>query len=112
MSEKKIVLLISSSPFSTLNTYEALRASISIFEHQVTVIWRDKATHYTRDSVEKLMSKPFLRLAKDMEIELFVLENDLRKHGLDEAQLDSRIKSINYDDFISILESADYVMKF
>lgn len=112
MGEKRIVFLISSSPFSTLNTYEALRASISIFEHQVTVIWRGDATHYTGDSVEKTMCKPFLRLAEDMDIELYVFESDLGKHGLDESQLDSRIKPVNDDDFISILGSADYVMRF
>ena len=104
--------MISSSPFSTLNTYEALRASIFLFEHHLTVIWKDKAIHFTVDSVEKTMSKPFLRLAEDMEIELFVLESDLMKHGLDKTQLDPRIKPINDDDFISILGSADCVMKF
>ena len=40
MTEKKIVIIINSSPFNSLNNYEALRSCMSFFDHETTIIWR------------------------------------------------------------------------
>jgi sulfur relay (sulfurtransferase) DsrF/TusC family protein len=112
LGEKKIVFLISSSPFSTLNNYEALRTSLSLFDHQVSVIWRDEATHFTKNTVDKTMTKAILRLAEDMEIELFVVKDELIKLGIDENMVETQIKTINNDTLVSIIASADVVMNF
>ena len=112
MSEKKIVFLISSSPFSTLNNYEALRASLSLFDHQVSIIWREDATHFTKKTVDKTRTKALLRLAEDMEIELYVVKEDLMERGIDETQLESQIKTIRDGDLVSLLKSADVVINF
>jgi sulfur relay (sulfurtransferase) DsrF/TusC family protein len=112
LSEKKIVFLISSSPFSTLKNYEALRSSLSLFDHQVSVIWRNDATHFTKNAVDKTMTKAILRLAEDMDIELYVVENDLMQKGIDSKLIEPQIRPINNDTLISILASADIVMNF
>ena len=112
MSEKKIVFLVSSSPFSTLNNYEALRASLSLFDHQISIIWREDATHFTKKTVDKTMTKALLRLAEDMEIELYVVKEDLMERGIDETQLESQIKTIRDGDLVSLLKSADVVINF
>lgn len=112
MSEKKIVFLVSSSPFSTLNNYEALRASLSLFDHQISIIWREDATHFTKKTVDKTMTKALLRLAEDMEIELYVVKEDLMERGIDETQLESKIKTIRDGDLVSLLKSADVVINF
>jgi len=112
MSEKKIVFLVSSSPFSTLNNYEALRASLSLFDHQISIIWREDATHFTKKTVDKTMTKVLLRLAEDMEIELYVVKEDLMERGIDETQLESQIKTIRDGDLVSLLKSADVVINF
>lgn len=112
LSEKKIVFLISSSPFSTLKNYEALRSSLSLFDHQVSVIWRNDATYFTKNAVDKTMTKAILRLAEDMDIELYVVEDDLMQRGIDGKLIEPQIKPINNDALISILASADIVMNF
>ena len=112
MSEKKIVFLISSSPFSTLNNYESLRTSISLFDHQVSVIWMGEATHFTKISVDKTMTKAFLRLAKDLEIELYVVQADLDERGIDTNLLEPMIKTIKNEDLVSLITSANIVMNF
>ena len=112
LSEKKIVFLISSSPFSTLKNYEALRTSLSLFDHQVSVIWRNDATHFTKNAVDKTRTKAILRLAEDMDIELYVVEDDLMQRGIEGKMIESQIKPINNDTLISILASADIVMNF
>ena len=112
MGEKKIVFLVSSSPFATLNNYEALRASLSLFDHLVSIIWREDATHFTKKTVDKTMTKTLLRLAGDMEVELFVVKEDLMERGIDETQLEPQIKVIIEGDLVSLLKSADVVMNF
>ena len=112
MNEKNIVFLVSSSPFSTLNNYEALRSSLSFFDHQVSIIWRGDATHFTKNTVEKKMTKNFLRLALDMEIELYAVKEDLIERGIIETELEPQIKSIIKEDLISLLASADVVLNF
>jgi sulfur relay protein TusB/DsrH len=112
MSEKKIVFLVSSSPFSTLNNYEALRAALSLFDHQVSIVWREDATYFTKKTADKTMTKALLRLADDMEVELYVVKEDLMRRGIDEAQLEPHIKTIIDGDLVSLLKSADVVMNF
>lgn len=112
MSEKKIVFLVSSSPFSTLNNYEALRAALSLYDHQVSLVWREDATHFTKKTADKTMTKALLRLADDMEVELYVVKEDLMKRGIDEKQLEPHIKTIIDRDLVSLLKSADVVMNF
>ena len=112
MDEKKVVLLISSSPFSTLNTYEALRSSISFIDHEVKIIWKGEGVHFPLKSVDKTMTKTFLRLANDMEIELYVSEKDLAEKGLEGKELEEDIKIMTRNDLIEALNDADIVMTF
>lgn len=112
MDEKKVVLMISSSPFSTLNTYEALRSSISFIDHEVKILWSGEGVHFTLKSVEKTMTKSFLRLANDMEIELYVSEKDLTEKGLAGKELEEDIKIMTRNDLIEALNDADIVMTF
>lgn len=109
---KQIVFLISSSPFSTMNNYEALRASLALFDHQVKIVWRDAAVFFTIKTLEKKMTKALLRLADDMEIEMFVNKEDLKEKGIEDSELDSHIKSIDNSSLISILMAADLVITF
>jgi sulfur relay (sulfurtransferase) DsrF/TusC family protein len=112
MMEKKIVFLISSPPFETLNNYEALRASISFIDHAVAIIWMDEGVNFTLKSVDKTMTKTFLRLADDMEVGLYVSEEDLLKKNLDHLELEDVIKKIDQEDILITLRDADIVMTF
>lgn len=112
MSEKIILILVSSSPFSTLNNYEALRATLSLFDHRVSIVWREDATYFTKKTVDKTMTKALLRLADDMEVELYVVKEDLMRRGIDEPQLEPQIKTIIEGNLVSLLKSSDVVMNF
>ena len=63
-------------------------------------------------SVDKTMTKTFLRLANDMEIELYVSEKDLLEKGLVDMELEEDIKTTTRDDLIEALNDADIVMTF
>ena len=110
--EKKVVLLISSPPFVTLNNYEALRASISLIDHRVAIIWKDEGVHFTLKSVNKATTKNLLRLAEDLEIDLYVSKGDLMKRSLDHLELEGMIKKIDQECLLNTLRDADVVLTF
>lgn len=112
MQEKKVIFLISSSPFATLNNYEALRAAISFIDHTISIIWRGEGVNFTLKVVEKTMTKTFLRLAENLDLELYVSEEDLLEKSLDHMELENGIKRINRDDMINALKVADVVITF
>jgi len=37
--EKRLVIVVKSKPYTTLNTYEALRLAMGLWEHEVSVVW-------------------------------------------------------------------------
>ena len=104
--------MISSSPFSTLNTYEALRSSISFIDHEVKIIWQGEGAHFPLKSVDKTMTQTFLRLANDLEIELYVMEDDLIDRGLEKEDLEEEITMMSQDYLIETLNDSDIVMTF
>jgi sulfur relay (sulfurtransferase) DsrF/TusC family protein len=110
--EKKIVILISSSPFGTLNNYEALRSSIAFYDHSLQVIWADNGVFFTLDSTDKTMTRSFLRLASDLGINLLVVDEDLAERGLRSSQLMPEVQVINKGEYIDALTHADVVLSF
>jgi sulfur relay (sulfurtransferase) DsrF/TusC family protein len=58
------------------------------------------------------MTNAFLRLAEDMEIELYVVESDLDKIGIDKNLIEPNIEIISDDHLASKLSSSDIVLNF
>jgi sulfur relay (sulfurtransferase) DsrF/TusC family protein len=110
--EKKVVFLISSLPFGTLNNYEALRASISFINHNIAIIWKDEGVNFPLKSVDKTMTKTFFRLADDMGVDLYVSEEDLSKINLAHLELEDGIKKIGRDAMIDTIRDAEVVITF
>jgi sulfur relay (sulfurtransferase) DsrF/TusC family protein len=112
MREKTIVFLISSSPFKSLNNYEALRSTISFIDHDVFIIWRSEGVFYALSSVDKTRTRNFLRLAKQLDFKLFVALEDLREKGLDDYEIEPTIKPIDDEGLLNTICSADVVFTF
>jgi sulfur relay (sulfurtransferase) DsrF/TusC family protein len=112
MNEKTIVFLISSSPFKTLNNYEALRSTISFIDHDVNIIWKSEGVFYTLNSVDKSKTRNFLRLAKQLEFKLFVALEDLREKGLEDCEIEPIITPIENEGLLNTICSADVVFTF
>lgn len=112
MLEKNVLIVISSSPFRSLNCYEALRASISIINHMVKIVWTQQGVYSALKSSKNKMTQPLVRLADDMDIELFVYEKDLEKRNLQDKELVANIAKISHEDFLRELLDSDIVMTF
>jgi len=110
--EKKIVILISSSPFGELNNYEALRSSIVFYEHSLWVLWIQDGVYFTLESTDKKRTQQFLRLASELGVKLQVVREYLIERGLDDSELMPEVLVIDRCEYIDLLSNVDLVMSF
>lgn len=58
------------------------------------------------------MTRNYLRLAKDMEIDLFVVRKDLKNRGLEGMELEQEVEVISNTELLDIIDAADLVINF
>jgi len=91
--EKKIVILISSSPFGKLNNYEALRSSMVFYEHSLWVLWIQDGVYF-------------------IGVKLQVVREYLIERGLGDSELMPEVLVIDRCEYIDLLSNVDLVMNY
>ena len=109
---KKIVFLIRSTPFRDLNNYEAMRASIALFDHDVTVVWMGDGVFYSLKASDKGNTQPILRLFKDLNIRLVVDADDLALRGYMSQDVITEAELTPHTEVVGALARADSVLSF
>jgi sulfur relay (sulfurtransferase) DsrF/TusC family protein len=109
---KKIVFLIRSTPYRDLNNYEAMRASIALYDHDVTVAWMGDGVFYPLKSSDKGNTQPILRLFKDLNIRLLVDADELALRGYSGQDIIPEVELVPHDEAIEALVQADSVLSF
>lgn len=109
---KKIVFLIKSTPFRDLNNYEAMRASIALFDHDVTMVWMGDGVFYPLKAADKGNTQPFLRLFKDLNIRLIVDSDELALRGYMSQDAITEAELMPHTEIIDTLAGADSVLSF
>ena len=112
LDEKNILVIISSPPFRNLNGYEALRASIALIDHMVKIVWTQDGVYSALQATKNKMAQPIMRLADDLDIELYVYEKDLQKRNLQGQELVENIQTMSHEDFLEELVTSDIIMTF
>lgn len=112
MTEKKVVIIINSSPFNSLNNYEALRTCLSFFDHETTVIWRKNGVYNSLNNVDNSSVKPFIRNFEVMDINLYVDSQDLVERKLQCEDLIPEVEKLERLDIMNIINNADVVLSF
>jgi sulfur relay (sulfurtransferase) DsrF/TusC family protein len=112
MPNRKVVVMTTSSPFATLNSYEALRLSLGLFDVKVSVLWSGEGVYNAIKGGDNTLIQPFIRVLPDLDIDLYVDKSDLREKGLTEAELIRDVKAIEREDVIQLICEADIVLTF
>lgn len=110
--EKKVIFLVSTPPFGLLNNYEALRSSISLFDHKVSVIWIGDGVYFPLKQSDKTMTQSFLRLVGDLNIHLLVDIDELKQRGFSKEDIIPQVDPLPNEKIVEILASSDYVVNF
>ena len=109
---KRIVFLIRSTPYRDLNNYEAMRASIAFFDHEVTVAWLGDGIFYPLKCSDKGNTQPMLRLFKNLNIRLLVDADELSLRGYTSQDLIAVVQALPRNEIIETLVQADSVLSF
>jgi sulfur relay (sulfurtransferase) DsrF/TusC family protein len=109
---KKIVFLIRSTPYRDLNNYEAMRTSIALYDHEVTVVWMGDGVFYPLKCSDKSNAQPILRLFKDLNIRLLVDSDELALRGYSSQDIIAEAEPVPHDEVVAALVQADSVLSF
>jgi sulfur relay (sulfurtransferase) DsrF/TusC family protein len=99
--EKNLLVIIKSKPYTTLNSYEALRVAIGLWEHEVTILWMGDGVYSVLKDADQGMTIHFYNDFPDLEIETYVEANALKRRGLD---VDDIIQSVELADDNKVME--------
>lgn len=112
MYDKNVILMITSTPYATLNNYEALRTSISLIDHKLSVVWWEEGVYNAIKAVNNTLTRPFIRLFEDLEIKLYVDKQGLSERGLEDEELIPDVRKLERTDILELICGADVVLTF
>ena len=112
MAIRRVVVIVTSSPFATLNNYEALRFSLGLFDMKVSLVWSGKGVCNAIKGVDHTLTRPFIRVFPDLDIDLYVDKSDLQQEGMGEVELIPEVKALEKNEVIELVCQADLVITF
>lgn len=112
MTEKKLLFIVKSPPYTTLNYYEALRTAIGAWEHEVRVLWTGDGVYALLREADHTLTKQFLADIPDLDIELYVDSESLQARGLDTSEILDNITPLDEEGLTGLLSWAEASLAF
>jgi len=109
---KSIVFLVASPPYATLNNYEALRTSLALIDHKLSIVWTGNGVHFPIIRSDKSNTRNIINLFSDLNIHLFVDEESLVEKGYNAQDIIPEVSVIGCGEVINMLSEADFVLSF
>ena len=112
MAEKNLLVIIKSQPFTKLNYYEALRVGVGLWDHDVTILWRDEGVYATIKNADRTLTEQFFKELPGLDTELLVDEEDLVVRGFTSDDLVDGIQPVGKDVIRGFIEKAEASLVF
>lgn len=112
MAEKNILVIVKSKPYTTLNSYEALRVAIGLWEHEVTLLWMGDGVYSLLKEADQAMTAHFHSDFPDLDIETYVEEAALEARSLSSDDLIPGVNLADEDKVADLLLEADVSLVF
>lgn len=112
MTEKNLLIIIKSHPFTNLNYYEAMRVGVGFWDHKVTILWRDEGVYATLKMANRTLTEKFFRELPDLDTELLVDEKDLTVRGFTSDDLVEGVQPASKDRIRESIEKAEVSLAF
>jgi len=111
MGEKNILIIIKSTPYTTLNSYESLRTAIGLWDHNIKLLWTGDAVYSLLKESDQKQTSHFLRDLPDLDIEAHIHQESLVQRGL-ESNIVEDVTVINNQKVNKLLKGADVSLVF
>ena len=82
MAEKNMLVIIKSAPYATLNSYEAMRVAVGLWDHEVSILWTGDGAYSLLKGADHGLTGKFLEDLPDLEVQAYVDDESLRARGL------------------------------
>lgn len=112
MTEKKVLIIVKSTPYTNLNTYEALRVAAGLWEHQVILIWIGESVRALLRNADQTLSNKFYGDLPDLEIEPYVDEEALKTLGLGAEDILPWVEPVSREEIKELVRQADASLVF
>ena len=112
MAEKNLLAVVKSRPYTTLNSYEALRVAIGLWEHEVTVLWMGDGVYSLLKEADQTMTAHFFSDFPDLDIMAYVEKAALEARGLGMDDLVPGVEPADEDKITDLLLEAEASLVF
>ena len=112
MAEKNLLVIVKSRPYTTLNSYEALRVAIGLWEHEVTVLWMGDGVYSILKEADQAMTANFFGDFSDLDIRAHVEQTALDARGLGMDDLLPGVEPADEEKIIDLLLEAEASLVF
>jgi sulfur relay (sulfurtransferase) DsrF/TusC family protein len=113
MSEKTVLIIVKSIPFSQLNYYEALRVATGLQgEHKVSLLWIGNGIYSTLIKADNTLTTKFLEQFEDLEVNLFVEEEALNVRGIQKKDVIPQAKVVNREEISKLVAETEVSLVF
>jgi sulfur relay (sulfurtransferase) DsrF/TusC family protein len=110
--EKRLVVVVKSKPYTTLNTYEALRVAVGLWEHEVSVVWMGDGVYALLGAADMSLDGVFHADLPDLDVNAYVDEDALVERGLDMDALIEEVRPISLIEIAKLVAGADASIVF
>ena len=97
MAEKKLLIIIKSTPYTTLNSYEAIRVAVGLWDHEVTLLWTGDGAYSLLLEADHRLTGKFLEDLPDLDVQAYVDEASLKERGIDAQDILSGIDAASQE---------------
>ena len=112
MAEKNVIIIVKSSPYTTLNSYEALRVAIGLWEHTVKVLWTGDGIYNLLKNADHTRTSQFHADFPELDIETYADSITLGKRGIDSTDLIEGVQIANEKMVTELLLDAEATLVF
>jgi len=107
MTDKNILVMIRSRPYTTLNSYEAMRVAVGLWEHAVKVVWTGDGVYSLLKDADHSLTQVFHGDLPDLDIEAYVDGNALSRRGLKEQEILPEIEIADQAKMVELMLEAE-----
>lgn len=112
MSEKIILVIIKSAPYTTLNSYEAMRVAVGLWDHEVTLLWTGEGIYSLLKEADHRLTSKFLEDLPDLEVNAFVDEESLNFRGFCTKDILTGIEPANQEKIEELILNTEASLVF
>jgi sulfur relay (sulfurtransferase) DsrF/TusC family protein len=113
MSEKTVLIIVKSIPFSQLNYFEALRVATGLQgEHQVSLLWMGDGIYSAVIKADTTLTIKFLEQFEDLEVNLFIEKEALNVRGIQQKDVIPQAKVVDREEISKLVAETEVSLLF